>query len=433
MFPTPEPPAVVLTASAAHVAGRIGEPGVTFVLGEFGSGKTTLAHHLLSQSDPLRWHDRLVSARLDELDDSSPADLLAQRGVRLPLRRGELLVVDGLDELRSPPSVAQLRSWLADPRLHDGHVVLTSRRLPVGRTLGQPPDLPGHPNTAVIELTWRDDELFEVLQRRGVDDDNVRAFLLDYARSTGADNARLVLQALQRMLLGRPGQQPALPITLFFDQTGRLRVAPSLTLPGTGVQLGGAAPLPARPHLTLNRSRTLWLPEADALEQLINDPDVNEAALQRFFTEHPHLLARGDYDRVLPHPVLRRSDDGPLVPDFMLEPAGEFADVLDLKLPSVPLVAGSKDRLRPTAKLADAIAQVREYHAYFEDPAHRRDFQARYRMAAYRPTAIVVIGRDTGLGSDPLQLRRVWTEQAGQVRVQTYDELLRSIRRLGRL
>jgi hypothetical protein len=131
--------------------------------------------------------------------------------------------------------------------------------------------------------------------------------------------------------------------------------------------------------------------------------------------------------------MLRRSDDGPLIPDFMLEPDGALADVLDLKLPSVPLVVGSKDRLRPSAKLADAIAQVREYHAYFEDPAHRRDFQGRYRMTAYRPTAVVVIGRDTGLGSDPLQLRRIWTEQTGQVRVQTYDELLRSIRRLGRL
>jgi hypothetical protein len=423
--------ALVMTASAAQVAGRVRDPGVTFVLGGPGSGKTALAHQLVSR-DVRRGRDRLVSGRADLDDGGSPAGVLAGRGV-VPLHAGELAVIDGLDEMRAPPSAEQVRAWLADRRLRDGHVVLTSRPLSLGWTVGRLPDALGHANTAIIELAWQFDELFEVLQRAGVDDDRVRDFLLDYARSAGAGSAQLVLQAVQRMLLGGPGQQPGLPITLFLDRAGRLRVAPSVTLPDIGVELGAGAPWQARPHLTLNRSRTLWLPEADALEALINDPDLTESDLQLFFEAHPHLLARGEYDRVLPHPVLRRDGDGPLLPDFMLEPAGAYADVLDLKLPSVPLIAGSKDRLRPSAKLADAIAQVREYHAYFEDPAHRDEFHARYRMRAYRPTAVVVIGRDTGLGSDPLQLRRIWSDQVAPVQVQTYDGLLSRIRRLGGL
>ena len=65
--------------------------------------------------------------------------------------------------------------------------------------------------------------------------------------------------------------------------------------------------------------------------------------------------------------VLARDQDGPLVPDFMLEPIdGAFADVLDLKLPSVRLLAGRKDRVRFSAQVAEALSQVREYRAYFE-------------------------------------------------------------------
>src|SRR5262249_40275511 len=127
-----------------------------------------------------------------------------------------------------------------------------------------------------------------------------------------------------------------------------------------------------------------------------------------------------------------RDGTGPLIPDFMLEPSGGFADVLDLKRPSASLVTGRRDRLHQTAPVTEAIAQVREYRAYFDDPVHRDALHERYGLQAYRPTVAVIIGRDPGPGRDPLELQRIWDELPGHVRIMTYDQLLRQVRRLGR-
>jgi hypothetical protein len=116
----------------------------------------------------------------------------------------------------------------------------------------------------------------------------------------------------------------------------------------------------------------------------------------------------------------------------MLEPLDGFADVLDLKLPGVPLVTGRRDRLHTTAHVTDAIAQVREYRAYFDDPLHRQAVQDRYGLQAYRPTVAVVIGRDPGPARDTFELRRVWDDLPGHVRIMTYDQLLQQVRRLAR-
>jgi hypothetical protein len=116
----------------------------------------------------------------------------------------------------------------------------------------------------------------------------------------------------------------------------------------------------------------------------------------------------------------------------MLEPQDGFADVLDLKLPGVQLVTGRRDRMHPTAHVTDAIAQVREYRAYFDEPAHREAVRDRYGLQAYRPTLAVVIGRDPGPGRDRFELQRAWDDLPAHLNVLTYDQLLRQVRRLAR-
>jgi len=218
---------------------------------------------------------------------------------------------------------------------------------------------------------------------------------------------------------------------LVVDAHNRVRAVPATLLPGSGISLGGQEGTRAAPWVLYRRSRDLWLPGAAALEELINDPTVNEQALQDFFEQRPHLLARNDHDRVLPHPVLARDEGSDLIPDFMLEPEDQFADILDLKLPMQPVVVGKANRLRQSAAVSEALAQVREYRAYFDDPGHRERFHRRYGVKAYRPSVVVVIGRDPT--ADPFELRRLWDELPGHVEVQTYDSLLRRIQRLGGL
>jgi hypothetical protein len=176
----------------------------------------------------------------------------------------------------------------------------------------------------------------------------------------------MLLAAAQAQLTGNWSRTPDL---LFVpDRNDRLRVLPSTGLGTAELELAPGLRLRATPWITYQATRRFWLPEEAQLEELINDRAISEHDLQAFFEEHPHLLAGTSYDRVIPHPVLARDQDGPLIPDFMLEPVDRvFAEVLDLKLPRVQVVVGRKNRVRHSAQVTEALAQVREYRSYFED------------------------------------------------------------------
>jgi len=239
------------------------------------------------------------------------------------------------------------------------------------------------------------------------------------------------MAAVQNQLVGDRSRTPDL---LFVpDRNGLMRVLPSTGLELTDMELAPGQAVVATPRITYRATRGFWLPEAVELEELVNDPSVAESDLQEYFEKHPHLLAGISYDRIIPHPILARDREGPLIPDFMLEPTGGgFADVLDLKLPRERLVVGRKDRLRLSAHVAEALAQVREYRAYFENPERRQAVQDRYGLQAYRPTVAVLIGRDPGAGREKFELKRLWDELPSHAKLMTYDDLLRQIKRFGR-
>jgi len=90
-----------------------------------------------------------------------------------------------------------------------------------------------------------------------------------------------------------------------------------------------------------------------------------------------------------------------LIPDVFLPPGDDkLADIWNLRLPSVPLIVGTKDRLSLSSAVCGALAQVREYRDYFEDPQNRQKVADRYGLTAYRPNVAVEIGTNKyGLGS----------------------------------
>lgn len=221
-------------------------------------------------------------------------------------------------------------------------------------------------------------------------------------------------------------------LMLVRDPDGRIAVTRVMRMPETRLAASTAGEFTAVPLVTLGRRGRAWASEISELEMLINDPAVKEQDLQAFFEANPHFLTGADYDRVVPHPVLTRDDGGPLIPDFMMEVSGGAADVLDLKLPTAPLITGSSDRRRFGRAVQDALAQVREYGAYFDVPAHRARVAERYGLQAYRPQLTVVIGRRS-TADDPLQMRRLWTDVPSRSRVMTYDELLDRVKRMDRV
>lgn len=421
----------VLSIEQESIRRAVALPGVSFVLGPAGTGKTTVA--LQAARDVPAELVSLVRCRdvgsLEEIERWARAKL----GTGM---RGAVVILDGLDELPSAPSTERLMRLTESPWLGQAHVLMLSRTAPDGmREAFRRADTPQrHYSIFELRLSYGSliGQLWAAADRGRNDGSAVEAVIaLLESAERHPDVVRALMSAVQSQLVGDGVLAPDL---LFVpDRSGLIRVLPSTGMELTGLEIAPGRAITATPRIAYRATRGFWLPEAAELEELINDPAVRESDLQEFFERHPHLLAGTSYDRVVAHPVLARDQDGPLVPDFMLEPVGGgFADVLDLKLPGARLVAGRKDRVRVSAHVAEALSQVREYRAYFEDSRRRHAVQEKYGLQAYRPTAAVLIGRDPGPGQDKFELKRLWDELPGHVRIITYDELLRRVRSLGR-
>ncbi len=173
-------------------------------------------------------------------------------------------------------------------------------------------------------------------------------------------------------------------------------------------------------------SETLALQRAvEEFEELVNAPSAREADMQDFFERNPDFIVGEEYKQAHPHIALEvASASGPLIPDFILEPldCGGFADLLELKLPSAQVFVLKKNRLRFSAAVIEAVAQAREYGAFFDEETNRRSIQNQLGFTAYRPKLFVILGRKSSV--DPLGARRAADDLPGRVSLQTYDDIL---------
>lgn len=171
----------------------------------------------------------------------------------------------------------------------------------------------------------------------------------------------------------------------------------------------------------------------EELESLVNDKSAREQDFQDFFERNPSFIINDDYKKAHPHVLLTRSDGESLIPDFVLEPADEnsLSDLLELKTPLAPVFILKKARMRYSAAVLEACAQLREYSSFFDEPGNRRVIQEKYGLLAYRPKMFVVIGRKGTL--DPLAVRRV-EHELPNLYLRTYDDIINRMKsRLARM
>ncbi len=212
-------------------------------------------------------------------------------------------------------------------------------------------------------------------------------------------------------------------------ENGALKVAASAELAPAQFEAPSGL-VTVLPHLYLPKLGQRWRDAIKEFQSLLNKPKLKEAELQKFFEIHPHFLKGLDYSRMVAHPVLERLDgQGKLIPDFFLQPAdGKFADIWDLKLPSAPLIVGTKDRLHLSSAVCSALAQVREYRDYFEDPQNRQKVADRYGLTSYRPNVAIVIGMNK-FGLSEEKQKQIFDAVPKDAKVLTYDELLARMKR----
>lgn len=170
-------------------------------------------------------------------------------------------------------------------------------------------------------------------------------------------------------------------------------------------------------------SETLALQNAiDELESLVNNPNTKENDLQGFFERNSDFIINDEYKDAHPHVVLTKDDGETLIPDFVLEPLDqpELCDLLELKLPSVKLCVLQKNRIRFSASVFEACAQLREYANYFEEDKYRKRIKDKYRLSAYRPKLFVIIGRRGDVS--PIDVRRMEAD-IPNINVKSYDDI----------
>jgi hypothetical protein len=165
---------------------------------------------------------------------------------------------------------------------------------------------------------------------------------------------------------------------------------------------------------------------ADEFESLMNSKGVTEERLHQFFARNPEFILTGDYKAAHSKIVLDRAD-APLVPDFLLEPVdqGALCDLLELKRPDARLFVLKKNRLRFSAAVFEAVAQLREYSRYFDEQRNREYIKRQYGLTAFKPRMFLILGRSGDV--DPM-IRRIAEQDVPEIVLRTYDDLLARIR-----
>ncbi|MDD2337283.1 MAG: DUF4263 domain-containing protein [Geobacteraceae bacterium] len=161
----------------------------------------------------------------------------------------------------------------------------------------------------------------------------------------------------------------------------------------------------------------------EELEDLMNSCNAKESDYQKFFERYPDAILSSDYKKAHPQVVLAKEDGTSLIPDFVLEPVhdNKLCDILDIKLPTVPIQVGKDNRKRHSSAVFEACAQLREYNTYFDEEINRNRVFTNYGLTGYKPRMFVIIGRRSKL--DPLETRRIELDTP-QLHLSTYDEII---------
>lgn len=163
----------------------------------------------------------------------------------------------------------------------------------------------------------------------------------------------------------------------------------------------------------------------DELEYLINNPKSKEKDFHDFFERNEGFLLNDEYRCAHSKIVLERQDEGPLIPDFVMQPVqqSQLCDLLELKTPNTQLFVLQKNRTRFSAAVLEAAAQLRTYSEFFDEAQNRELIMDRYGLAAYKPRMMVILGRTGNISA--IERKKIQTN-LNDVAVKTYDDILES-------
>jgi hypothetical protein len=163
------------------------------------------------------------------------------------------------------------------------------------------------------------------------------------------------------------------------------------------------------------------------LEALLDAHVVaDEASAESVVMSTPVFMKALNYFAVHRQVVLERPGRPDLIPDVIGERADDgWSEIVEFKRPGVVVLVGRRSRARLAAPVTEAIAQVREYQAYFDDEAAVKAVRVRYGFRCYRPRGVVIVGRHSTAFTEA-ERRRTFTAFP-DIRILTYDDLARAV------
>ena len=213
---------------------------------------------------------------------------------------------------------------------------------------------------------------------------------------------------------------------IFIDAAGRLRLQRGVRSSDGRISVDTEAFADVFTQGIVVQDRRHQLAAVEELEELINSDATREAYLQSFFEAHPEFLLGTEYEHLYPHVVLTRTGKDDLIPDFILRPIDGMSHepaIVDLKLPSQPVIQATPRREGLYANVNDGISQLRTYHRYFAESANREFVHQRLGFTAYDPRLVLVVGRSLDL-DDPVARADI-IKRARPVELVTYEDVLR--------
>lgn len=164
------------------------------------------------------------------------------------------------------------------------------------------------------------------------------------------------------------------------------------------------------------------------LEELINSPETLESDLQKYFERYPELLAGKDYEVIIPQAVIE-TESNKWKSDFILIPHNqvEFSKILELKLPSVPIIKRpNSGHYNFSANLYNAIQQIKDYSRAFKSTEVQKRFQQKYNLEVFEPDLHLIVGRkwDLQLNEEHKKLIR-----ESQVKIEDWDSVVERLKR----
>lgn len=212
--------------------------------------------------------------------------------------------------------------------------------------------------------------------------------------------------------------EEVIAVALFGD---RMRVV-SLTADGSYKFLDEVQNFRSILYVTSSETMSLQM-AVEELEELANSPNSKEKDFQNFFERYPDFILNDEYKNAHHHIVLTRDDGESFIPDFVLEPLNQesLCDLLELKLPTAPIFVLKKKRMRFSAAVLEACAQLREYSIFFDEEKNRRRVQEEYGLLAFKPKMFVIIGRRGDV--DPIDVRKMESDFPN-LNLRTYDDVI---------